>query len=185
MLLRFIRFRATVAAAARHFSAESAVGKAIGIGGATARAGGGGDTLGRRLFSLVYAKRSAVIAIGKWKAEGHKVQKYQLNRIVRELRKLKRYKHALEVWFPALLLLSLLTATLFLLVSLINPQEEGQFFIDLIHNVTRLRPMPTTVHVSHLLSKFTQLVGRFFFFSFMESHAGLPSKDLPHLPLPV
>ncbi|KAL6500468.1 hypothetical protein OROHE_025834 [Orobanche hederae] len=57
----------------------------------------GGDTLGRRLFSLVYAKRSAVVTIRKWKEEGHLVRKYELNRIVRELRKLKRYKHALEV----------------------------------------------------------------------------------------
>ncbi|PIN25848.1 hypothetical protein CDL12_01400 [Handroanthus impetiginosus] len=57
----------------------------------------GGDTLGRRLFALVYAKRSAVATIRKWKEEGHFVRKYQLNRIVRELRKLKRYKHALEV----------------------------------------------------------------------------------------
>lgn len=60
-------------------------------------AGGGRDTLGRRLFALVYAKRSAVIAIRKWKEEGHLVRKYELNRIVRELRRLKRYKHALEV----------------------------------------------------------------------------------------
>ncbi|KAL5561665.1 hypothetical protein UlMin_031412 [Ulmus minor] len=59
--------------------------------------GGGRDTLGKRLLSLVYAKRSAVIAISKWKEEGHMVQKYELNRIVRELRKLKRYKHALEI----------------------------------------------------------------------------------------
>ncbi|XP_073016057.1 pentatricopeptide repeat-containing protein At4g02820, mitochondrial-like isoform X1 [Primulina eburnea] len=60
-------------------------------------AGGGRDTLGRRLFALVYAKRSAVITIQKWKEEGHVVRKYELNRIVRELRRLKRYKHALEV----------------------------------------------------------------------------------------
>ncbi|KZV32414.1 pentatricopeptide repeat-containing protein mitochondrial [Dorcoceras hygrometricum] len=59
--------------------------------------GGGRDTLGRRLFALVYSKRSAVIAIRKWKEEGHVVRKYELNRIVRELRRLKRYKHALEV----------------------------------------------------------------------------------------
>lgn len=38
-----------------------------------------------------------MIAIRKWKEEGHKVRKYELNRIVRELRKLKRYKHALEI----------------------------------------------------------------------------------------
>ncbi|GAB4829593.1 hypothetical protein Ancab_019261 [Ancistrocladus abbreviatus] len=58
---------------------------------------GGGDTLGRRLFSLTYAKRSAVVAMRKWKEEGHTIRKFELNRIVRELRKLKRYKHALEV----------------------------------------------------------------------------------------
>ena len=59
----------------------------------------GRDTLGRRLLSLIYAKRSAVITIQKWRDEGHTVRKYELNRIVRELRKLKRYKHALEVPF--------------------------------------------------------------------------------------
>ncbi|KAL1539780.1 pentatricopeptide repeat-containing protein, mitochondrial-like protein [Salvia divinorum] len=62
-----------------------------------AKDGGGRDTLGRRMFALVYSKRSAVVAIRKWKEEGRLVQKYELNRIVRELRRLKRYKHALEV----------------------------------------------------------------------------------------
>ncbi|XP_047334867.1 pentatricopeptide repeat-containing protein At4g02820, mitochondrial [Impatiens glandulifera] len=64
------------------------------------KGGGGGsgrDTLGRRLLSLTYAKRSAVITINKWKEEGHTVRKYELNRIVKELRKFKRYKHALEI----------------------------------------------------------------------------------------
>uniref|UniRef100_M1DPF8 Pentatricopeptide repeat-containing protein, mitochondrial n=1 Tax=Solanum tuberosum TaxID=4113 RepID=M1DPF8_SOLTU len=55
------------------------------------------DTLGRRLLSLIYAKRSVVIVISKWKEEGHPVRKYELNHIVRELRKHKRYKYALEV----------------------------------------------------------------------------------------
>ncbi|KAD4584471.1 hypothetical protein E3N88_22072 [Mikania micrantha] len=63
-------------------------------------AGAGRDTLGRRLLSLIYTKRSAVITIRKWKEEGHVVRKYELNRIVRELRKLKRYKHALEHTSP-------------------------------------------------------------------------------------
>nr|AAL32523.1 Unknown protein [Arabidopsis thaliana]AAO00924.1 Unknown protein [Arabidopsis thaliana] len=58
---------------------------------------GGRDTLGGRLLSLVYTKRSAVVTIRKWKEEGHSVRKYELNRIVRELRKIKRYKHALEI----------------------------------------------------------------------------------------
>lgn len=66
----------------------------------------GRDTLGRRLLSLVYPKRSAVIAINKWKEEGNTARKYELNRIVRELRKLKRYKHALEVGSSHLLIYS-------------------------------------------------------------------------------
>lgn len=82
-------------AAVRHFSAVAKVANTR----ATKDSGGGGDTLGRRLLSLVYAKRSAVITIGKWKEEGGTVRKYELNRIVRELRKLRRYKHAIEVGF--------------------------------------------------------------------------------------
>lgn len=66
-------------------------------GSSTTKSTGGRDTLGKRLLSLIYAKRSAVIAIRKWKEEGHPVRKYELNRIVRELRRHKRYKHALEV----------------------------------------------------------------------------------------
>ncbi|KAM7271189.1 hypothetical protein ACFE04_030403 [Oxalis oulophora] len=57
----------------------------------------GQDTLGRRLLSLVYDKRSAVITISKWKEEGRTVRKYELNRIIRELRKFARFKHALEI----------------------------------------------------------------------------------------
>ncbi|KAL8530651.1 hypothetical protein ACS0TY_007621 [Phlomoides rotata] len=96
------------AAAARQFSTQTAVAAApaqesLSIEGRSASghkattAGTGRDTLGRRLFALVYAKRSAVVAVRKWKEEGRVVQKYELNRIVRELRKLKRYRHALEV----------------------------------------------------------------------------------------
>lgn len=98
MLVRSIR---TYLAAARHFSAgASAAEKASTTCAVSKSTGGGGrDTLGKRLMSLVYPKRSAVIAISKWKEEGHSVRKYELNRIVRELRKLKRYKHALEVAF--------------------------------------------------------------------------------------
>ncbi|KAJ3695966.1 hypothetical protein LUZ60_001343 [Juncus effusus] len=62
--------------------------------------GGGGagkDTLSRRLLSLIHDKRSAVVELTKWAEEGKKLQKYQLNRITRELRKFKRYKHALEI----------------------------------------------------------------------------------------
>ncbi|CAA0832097.1 Pentatricopeptide repeat-containing protein -mitochondrial [Striga hermonthica] len=44
-----------------------------------AKSGGGGgrDALARRLFSLVYSKRSAAVAIRKWKEEGQVVQKYE------------------------------------------------------------------------------------------------------------
>ncbi|KAL9394770.1 hypothetical protein Peur_014055 [Populus x canadensis] len=94
MLVRNVR--GTLAAAARQFSATAVTEKGI-VSGGEGKKSGGGDTLGRRLFSLVYGKRSAVITIRKWKEEGHNVRKYELNRIVRELRKLKRYKHALEV----------------------------------------------------------------------------------------
>ena len=104
MLLRSIRFRATLAYAARRFSAQAAAAvaaavekKAAAAAASTKSSGDGRDTLGRRLMSLVYAKRSAVIAIRKWQEEGHTVRKYDLNRIVRQLRKLRRHKHALEV----------------------------------------------------------------------------------------
>lgn len=97
MLVRSIR---TYLSAARHFSAGASVAEKASLTCAVNKntgSGGGRDTLGKRLMSLVYPKRSAVIAISKWKEEGHPVRKYELNRIVRELRKLKRYKHALEV----------------------------------------------------------------------------------------
>ncbi|KAL6623310.1 hypothetical protein ACP70R_033189 [Stipagrostis hirtigluma subsp. patula] len=58
---------------------------------------GGADTLGRRLLKLIYPKRSAVVVLRRWAEEGRTVQKYQLNRVVRELRKYGRFKHALEV----------------------------------------------------------------------------------------
>jgi hypothetical protein len=59
--------------------------------------GGGRGSLVRRLLSLKYSKKSAVVTLTEWSQEGNRLQKYQINRIVRELRKYKRYKHALEV----------------------------------------------------------------------------------------
>lgn len=96
------RIRATLAAV-RHFSGEVTAEpitepvKTLASSTGTAVKSGGGDTLGRRLFSLVYTKRSAVITLRKWKEEGNVIRKYELNRNVRLLRKLKRYKHALEI----------------------------------------------------------------------------------------
>lgn len=102
MLPRILR---TSVATVRRFSTKTAapIQKRLSREGETeagdrpSSAGTGRDTLGRRLFGLVYKKRSAVVTIRKWKEEGHVVRKYELNRIVRELRRLKRYKHALEV----------------------------------------------------------------------------------------
>lgn len=108
----FVRLVRTSCAAVRPLSTEAATTvKSTRSGGTsttTSLEGGtssatssrGRDTLGKRLLSLVYAKRSAVITIRKWKEEGHPVRKYELNRIVRELRRHKRYKHALEVSLP-------------------------------------------------------------------------------------
>ncbi|KAF4390914.1 pentatricopeptide repeat-containing protein At4g02820, mitochondrial [Cannabis sativa] len=97
MLLR--QFRRSIAAA-RSFSAVVSAPNKVSKTGAVTKtntSGGGRDTLGKRLLSLVFPKRSAVIAISKWKEEGNSVRKYELNRVVRELRKLRRYKHALEI----------------------------------------------------------------------------------------
>ena len=105
MFLRSVR---TSIAAARRFSAATAAAaeaeKPSAIGAATkndADAGGsaGRETLGKRLLKLVYPKRNAVIAIRKWKEEGRTVRKFELSHVVKELRKLRRYKHALEVSF--------------------------------------------------------------------------------------
>lgn len=103
--------RPTLASICRLFSAAATVDTADVASVKTRSSGGGGgaatnrkeivvggrDTLGGRLLGLTYTKRSAVVTIRKWKEEGHSVRKYELNRIVRELRKIKRYKHALEV----------------------------------------------------------------------------------------
>jgi len=106
MLQRHIRVAAT--RAVRHFTAAIQAAEAVASSkidqqttaspsSSSSSSGGGRDTLGRRLFALVHPKRSAVVTIRKWKEEGNVVRKYELNRIVRELRRLKRYKHALEV----------------------------------------------------------------------------------------
>ncbi|KQJ86532.1 pentatricopeptide repeat-containing protein At4g02820, mitochondrial [Brachypodium distachyon] len=87
------------AAAARllcGYAAEASGGGGRG-GGGSGGAGGGGDTLGKRLLKLMYPKRSAVVVLRRWTEEGRTVQKYQLNRVVRELRKYRRFKHALEI----------------------------------------------------------------------------------------
>ncbi|XP_039145919.1 pentatricopeptide repeat-containing protein At4g02820, mitochondrial isoform X1 [Dioscorea cayenensis subsp. rotundata] len=89
-----MRKELAIAAAARYFSAEApAIPFASGAGAGEK----GKDTLGRRLLKLIYPKRSAVVVLRKWAEEGKSIQKYQLSRVVRELRKYKRFKHALEI----------------------------------------------------------------------------------------
>ncbi|KAF7818315.1 pentatricopeptide repeat-containing protein [Senna tora] len=95
MLLRSCQ---TYLSVARHFSIKATLENLPSTATAAPTASPRGrDTLGRRLLSLVYPKRSAIVAINKWKEEGRTAGKFELNRIVRELRKLKRYKHALEI----------------------------------------------------------------------------------------
>ncbi|XP_062204664.1 pentatricopeptide repeat-containing protein At4g02820, mitochondrial [Phragmites australis] len=85
-------------AAARLLSTAAPVTSSVGGGGGGAGpASGRGDTLGKRLLKLIYPKRSAVVVLRRWAEEGRTVQKYQLNRVVRELRKYGRFKHALEI----------------------------------------------------------------------------------------
>lgn len=138
-------------AAARYFStAVGAAEKAVTTPGAPSA--GGRDTLGRRLMSLVYAKRSAVISIRKWKEEGHTVRKYELNRIVRELRKLKRYKHALEIceWMRLEKDMKLLPGDYAVHLDLISKvrglTSAEKFFIDL---PDELKGQPTCTALLH------------------------------------
>lgn len=91
------RLREALGAAARRLAYAAAPPARLLSSDSVAGGGGGGDTLGRRLLSLIYPKRSAVVVLRRWAEEGKPIQKYQLNRVVRELRKHKRYKHALEV----------------------------------------------------------------------------------------
>jgi len=94
MLARRLASPFAAAATARLLSAAAPEASyAGGRGGGAGR----GDTLGKRLLKLIYPKRSAVVVLRRWAEEGRTVQKYQLNRVVRELRKYGRFKHALEV----------------------------------------------------------------------------------------
>ena len=95
MLARRLASPFAAAATARLLSAAAPEAYYAGSRGGGA---GRGDTLGKRLLKLIYPKRSAVVVLRRWAEEGRTVQKYQLNRVVRELRKYGRFKHALEVY---------------------------------------------------------------------------------------
>uniref|UniRef100_A0A0D9XZW6 Pentacotripeptide-repeat region of PRORP domain-containing protein n=1 Tax=Leersia perrieri TaxID=77586 RepID=A0A0D9XZW6_9ORYZ len=96
MLLSRRLVPAAADAVARMMSSSSSAAAAA-VGAEGGGGGRGGDTLGRRLLKLIYPKRSAAAVLRRWAEEGRTVQKYQLNRVVRELRKYRRYKHALEI----------------------------------------------------------------------------------------
>eukprot|EP01018_Ginkgo_biloba_P028974 Gb_03508 [translate_table: standard] len=59
--------------------------------------GSGIDDLQKRLFRLVFPTRRAVPVLQNWINEGRELKKWELDRILRNLRKFHRYKHALEV----------------------------------------------------------------------------------------
>ncbi|GMH16398.1 hypothetical protein Nepgr_018239 [Nepenthes gracilis] len=63
----------------------------------------GNDDLKSRIFRLRLPKRSATNVIQKWVDEGNQIAVSELRHISRELRKLHRYKHALEIseWIVA------------------------------------------------------------------------------------
>lgn len=56
------------------------------------------DDLRSRIFRLRHPKRSVIDVIEKWVGEGNGVSASELRRILKDLRKSQRYKHALEVW---------------------------------------------------------------------------------------
>ncbi|CAD6263527.1 unnamed protein product [Miscanthus lutarioriparius] len=56
-----------------------------------------GDDLRSRIFRLGLAKRSATAALDKWSSEGRAAPAAELRRIARDLSRVRRYKHALEV----------------------------------------------------------------------------------------
>lgn len=60
------------------------------------------DTLYRRLSPVGDWSVSIVPILNHWIKEGRSVNKVQLQRIIRELRRYKRYKHSLEVHFCTL-----------------------------------------------------------------------------------
>lgn len=142
----------------------------------------GRDTLGKRLLSLVYPKRSAVIAINKWKEEGNTARKYELNRIVRELRKLKRYKHALEVceWMTSQPDIKLVPGDyavhLDLIAKVRGLRSAEKFFEDL---PDRIRGQPTCSALLHVYAQ-NNLADKAEALMLKMSECGLLKNPLPY-----
>eukprot|EP01018_Ginkgo_biloba_P008859 Gb_20238 [translate_table: standard] len=55
------------------------------------------ESLYRRLSRLGSPQRSAIAVLDKWVDQGNRLKKVELERFIQELRKYRRYKHALEV----------------------------------------------------------------------------------------
>ena len=87
--------RSVLAARGPFFSSEAAPTPAPAA--AAAGAEEDGDGLRGRIFRLGLAKRSATAALEKWSGEGRAAPAAELRRIARDLSRVRRYKHALEV----------------------------------------------------------------------------------------
>lgn len=57
------------------------------------------DSLYRRISPLGNPSISIVPVLDQWFKEGNPVDREQLRRIIMELRKYRRFTHALQVWF--------------------------------------------------------------------------------------
>ncbi|CAL5031753.1 unnamed protein product [Urochloa decumbens] len=88
--------RSTLAGRGPFFSSEAAATPAAPAAAAAGEEEDGDDLRGR-IFRLGLAKRSATAALEKWSAEGRDAPAEELRRIARDLSRVRRYKHALEV----------------------------------------------------------------------------------------
>ncbi|OAY69339.1 Pentatricopeptide repeat-containing protein [Ananas comosus] len=92
------------------------------------------DDLRRRLLRLRFDRRSAAAALDEWVRGGGEVAISELRRIIAELRKAKRYKHALEIltWMESCRKFELASsdhaAILDLITKLRNISEAEEYF---------------------------------------------------------
>ncbi|KAJ1271253.1 hypothetical protein BS78_06G115000 [Paspalum vaginatum] len=93
--------RSVLAGHGPFFSSEAATtpapAAAVDDGAVAATGEEDGDDLRGRIFRLGLAKRSATAALEKWSGEGRAAPAAELRRIARDLSRVRRYKHALEV----------------------------------------------------------------------------------------
>ncbi|KAG7550059.1 Pentatricopeptide repeat [Arabidopsis thaliana x Arabidopsis arenosa] len=87
----FIRNAESSSRFSKSYNADAA------IGGSLVEEPGEKDDLKSRIFRLRLPKRSATTVLEKWVGEGNQITINQLREISKELRRTRRYKHALEV----------------------------------------------------------------------------------------